>query len=80
MFRSNKSGGIEMSHGYPRLSGEEIIMGKSYPTHVTIPLDEYSQLKLMLIELWRKSRPRFEYEIGEIIDKVDDLAYKEESK
>ena len=75
-----------MSHGYPRLSGKEIIMGKSYPTHVTIPLDEYSQLKLMLIKLWKdlkyqkKSSFGLEYDIGEIIDKVDDLAYKEESK
>ncbi len=69
-----------MSHGYPRLSGKEIIMGKSYPTHVTIPLDEYSELKLMLIKLWKKARPKLEAEIGEIIDKVDDLAYREEAK
>jgi len=69
-----------MSHGYSRLSGKEIIMGKSYPTHVTIPLDEYSELTKMLIKLWKKSRPKLEYEIGEIIDKVQDLAYKEESK
>ena len=75
-----------MSHEYPRLSGEEIIMGKSYPTHVTIPLDEYSQVKLMLIKLWKdlryqkKSSSELEYDIGEIIDKVDDLAYREESK
>tara|TARA_B110000014_G_C19498147_1_gene269223 strand:- start:179 stop:370 length:192 start_codon:yes stop_codon:yes gene_type:complete len=63
-----------MSHGYPRLSG-------NFPNlHVTIPLDEYSELTKMLIKLWKKSRPKLEYEIGEIIDKVQDLAYKEESK
>jgi hypothetical protein len=63
-----------------RLSGKEIIMGKSYPTHVTIPLDEYSELTKMLIKLWKKARPKLEAEICEIIDKVDDLAYREESK
>ena len=71
-----------MSHGYQRLSGEEIIMGKSYPTHVTIPLDEYSEVINMLYKLLRKTRnvPSLDDDIWEIIDKAQDLKYKEESK
>ena len=65
---------------YPRLSGEETIMGKIYPTHITIPLDEYSELVKMLYKLLRKTRTKLDDDIWEIIDKVEDLKYKEESK
>ena len=72
---------------YPRLSGEETIMGKIYPTHITIPLDEYSELVMMLYKLLgvrfgfvRKTRTKLDDDIWEIIDKVEDLKYKEESK
>ena len=65
---------------YPRLSGEETIMGKIYPTHLTIPLDEYSELVKMLYKLLRKTRTKLDDDIWEIIDKMEDLKYKEESK
>ena len=65
---------------YPRLSGEETIMGKIYPTHITIPLDEYSELVKMLYKLLRKTRTKLDDDIWEIIDKMEDLKYKEESK
>ena len=83
-----------MSHGYQRLSGEEIIMGKSYPTHVTIPLDEYSEVINMLyklsIKIMKQKRKLYsngaipleqvEHDICEIINKAQDLMYKEKSK
>ena len=65
---------------YPRLSGEETIMGKIYPTHITIPLDEYSELVKMLYKLLRKTRTKLDDDIWEIIDKMEDLKYKEELK
>ena len=71
-----------MSHGYPRLSGEEISMGgKSYPTHATIPLDEYSEMVKMLYKLLRKTNiPSLDDDIWEIIDMAQDLIYKEEDQ
>ena len=54
---------------YPRLSGEETIMGKIYPTHITIPLDEYSELVKMLYKLLRKTRTKLDDDIWEIIDR-----------
>ena len=76
---------VEMT-SYSRFSGEQIVKGKTYPTHITIPLDEYTDLHQMLYKLLRK-KPDGIRELADdvwaIIEKVEDLKYgvhKEKSK